>query len=632
MHHCNSLRWCKFIGVGRNIGDPKDFNLMHHHLKSKQKLNQQTHGEPSAVSSSKVPWLLLSRLSIFTLLLIIVVLFFQAPEALVPPFVIYSFATLSVLLVVAFKIRQTHQLLFNGAVILQLITEVVVETGVIQHAGGLSSPFAVLFILTILSSSLIYQLVGGALIAGLSSSAYLYVLWMEEDLELSVDSLLLISDASYYKAFLNICTFFLVALISGYLAQKLKVKGEEAWSASLELDKVKADTDEILTHLKSGVVTIDTWGRIVYFNQAAEEILGYSEAEVKGKDCREVFKSRMPQVAEKLMQGIRYNQEGIRGLLYVEDKDNKKIPLGISTSILGDSDDGVRGVIAIFQDISDALKLEERMRVADRLAAVGELSAGIAHEIRNPLASISGSVEVLRDELSVSEENAKLLELIVKETARLNRILTDFLNYARIGPSLLTRVELMHILDDVVEIGKKHSAFRDTITIRKSFSSDSRYVLGEENQIKQIFLNLLMNAMEAMEGRWGEIVITDRSLDQLYKPQLQEDEAEKSEWVPVAIVDEGKGMSEEQKHKVFSPFFSTKKNGTGLGLAIVHRLVNNLGGKMEFRSQKGRGSTFVVYLQRYVKGKAKLPDVVPAVDLANLDASPTRTVQNAASI
>ncbi len=581
----------------------------------------------SEAPPSKIPWLLLSRLSIFTLLLIIVVLFFQVPDALVLPFVAYSFATLAVLLVVAFDVRQTHRFLFNGALILHLVMEIVVETGLMQHAGGLSSPFAILFILTILSASLIYQLTGGALAAFLSSIAYVWVLWMEEGLELSPGSLILISDAYFYKAFLHICSFFLVALISGYLAQKLKVKGEEAWSASLELDKVKADTDEILTHLKSGVVTVDTLGRIVYFNRAAEEILGYSEPQVKGKHCREVFQRRMPQLAEKLMQGITLNVEGARGLLYVEDDNGKRVPLGISTSILGDDEAGMRGVVAIFQDISDALKLEERMRVADRLAAVGELSAGIAHEIRNPLASISGSVEVLRDELSVTEENAKLLELIVKETGRLNRILTDFLNYARIGPSLLTRVELIHIVDDVIEISKQHPAFQDTITIRKCLSSPTQYVLGEENQIKQIFLNLLVNAMEAMEGRWGEILITDKSLGRSDGMAIEEGQPDQSEWVPIVITDEGKGMTEEQKQKVFSPFFSTKKNGTGLGLAIVHRLVNNLGGKMEFRSQKGRGSEFMVYLQRYVKGKAKLPDAVPRVDMANLDDCPSELGQ-----
>ncbi len=570
-------------------------------------------------SYSKIPWFLLSRLSIFILLLIIVVLFFQVPDFLVLPFTIYSFVTLALLLLIAFDLYRTGQLLFRTLVILQLVLEITIEMGVIHHTGGIDSPFAILFILTILSASLIYRLIGSVLMAGLSSLAYAFILWSGEGLEFSLKSILLISDASFYKVFLYICTFFLVAFISGYLAQKLKVKGEELWSASLELDKIKTDTDEILRHLKSGLITIDTWGRIVYFNRAAEEILGYSESEVKGKDCREVFKPRMPQLAEKITQVIRFNQEDLRGLLYIDGKNNQKIPIGISTSILGDREKGVRGVIAIFQDITEVMKLEERIRTADRLAVVGELSAGIAHEIRNPLASISGSVEVLKEELSLSEENQNLLDLIIKETGRLNRILTDFLNYARIGPSLLSKVELFRILNDVIEIAQKHPSFKENISIRKIFSSDVRYVLGEENQIKQIFLNLLVNAIESMEGRWGEVLITDKTLNQLDKSHFTEEEPKESEWIPLAIMDQGKGMTEEQKEKIFTPFYSAKRNGTGLGLAIVQRLVNNLGGRIEFRSQLGKGSVFVVYLQKYVKRKAKLSQTAHTTNLANLD-------------
>jgi len=575
----------------------------------------------SELSFSKIPWLLLSRLSIFLLLLIIVVLFLRVPGSLVLSFTIYSVVTLALLLLIAFDMRQTHRVLFSAAVVLQLILEIVVETGVVYRTGGINSSYAVLFVLSILSASIVYQLIGSTVVAGLASLAYASILWFENGLELSLESLFLIGDAAFYKVFLYLCTFFLVAFISGYLAQKLKVKGEELWSASLELDKIKADTDDILKHLKSGLITIDATGRIAYFNRAAEEILGYSEVEVKGRDCRDAFRQRMPQLAERITRAVKFNQEDSRGLLYIEDDNKRKIPIGISTSILGDREKGVRGVIAIFQDISEAMKLEEKVRVADRLAAVGELSAGIAHEIRNPLASISGSVEVLNEELSLTEENRKLLDLIIKETGRLNCIVTDFLNYARVGPSLLSKVELARLVDDVIEIARKHPSFEENISIRKLFSSRARYVLGEENQIKQILLNLLVNAMESMEGRWGEILITDKTLDQLDQFYFKGEEPQESEWVPVAIVDQGKGMSAEQKEKVFSPFYSAKKNGTGLGLAIVQRLVNNLGGKIEFRSEKGKGSAFVVYLQKYVKRKVKLSETVQATNLVNLDVS-----------
>jgi two-component system sensor histidine kinase PilS (NtrC family) len=599
-------------------------------------LNQRQKSDRRGMNSNqtesaltKIPWFLISRLSVFVLLLIIVVLFFRTPEHLVFPLTLYSFLTLSLFLLVAFDTKQTHRFLFNTAVILQLALEITVESGVVYHTGGFNSPFAILFILTILSASLAYSLIGSVFLAGLSSLAYLAMLWFEEGLEPSFRSLLDVSDASFYRVFLYVCTFFLVAFIGGYLAQRLKVKGEQLSSASLELDKIKADTDEILRHLKSGVITIDAMGRIVYFNRAAEEILGYSEDQVKGRDYREVFLLRMPQLAEKITQVMKFKQEHSRGFLHIENKEKRRVPIGISTSILGEREQGIGGVIAVFQDITEVMKLEERIRVSDRLAAVGELSAGIAHEIRNPLASISGSVEVLRGELDLSKENQNLLDLIIKETARLNRILTDFLSYARIGPSLLSKVELFHILNEVVEIVKKHPTFGENISIHKIFSSDTRFVLGEENQIKQIFLNLLVNALEAMEGRWGKIVITDKSLEQLDKSHFREEEKpEESDWVAVSIVDEGRGMTENQKQKIFSPFYSGKKNGTGLGLAIVQRLANNLGGKIEFRSEEGRGSVFVTYLQKYMKKKVKLTQAINTTNLTNLDSYTPQTHQS----
>jgi two-component system sensor histidine kinase PilS (NtrC family) len=261
----------------------------------------------------------------------------------------------------------------------------------------------------------------------------------------------------------------------------------------------------------------------------------------------------------------------------------------------------------VFQDITEVMKLEERMRMADRLAAVGELSAGIAHEIRNPLASISGSVEVLKDELSLSEENQKLFDLIIKESDRLNQILTDFLEYARIGPALLSKVEMVHLIDEVIQIVQKHPSCRPNISITKSLSSEILHVLGEENQIKQILLNLMVNALEAMEDRGGVIQITDQSLNQMDQFYFGDEEVEESDWIPIALIDQGKGMNEEQKEKIFSPFYSTKKRGTGLGLAIVQRLVNNLGGRIEFRSQMDEGTVFVIFLQKYQREKVKPP-------------------------
>ena len=561
----------------------------------------------------KVPWLLLSRLFVFLLLLGIVVFFLKVPDLLFVPFLIYGLLTLISLLIILLDLKRTYQLLFNFIIALHILLEIIVEAGIVYHTGQVNSPFAVLFILTIISTSLVYHLAGSVIVASLSILSYAFTIWSQEGFGFSSFSLKTFyyaSDATFYKVFLYVCAFYLVAFIGGYLSQRLKIKGEELWSASLELDRIKMDTDDILRHVKSGLITVDSLGRIIYFNRAAEEILGYKEQEVKGKNYEDVFKKKIPPLVEKFYQALRFNQVDARGMLYITGSNNKRVPIGISTSILGDKQGGIRGVIAIFQDITEALKLEERIRTADRLAAVGELSAGITHEIRNPLASISGSVEVLKEELCLSGENQKLMELIIKESGRLNKILTEFLQYAKIAPPVFTKVELTHLVDEVIEIVKKHPVFGEKISIKKSITSDTLYVSGEENQIKQILLNLLVNAIESMEEKPGEIQITSQSLNQIDQYYFNGEEPEDSDWVPIAIIDQGKGMTEEQKEKIFSPFYSTRKNGTGLGLAIVQRLVNNLHGRIEFRSQLGKGSVFVVYLQKYKKPEVKIPQPV----------------------
>lgn len=191
------------------------------------------------------------------------------------------------------------------------------------------------------------------------------------------------------------------------------------------------------------------------------------------------------------------------------------------------------------------------------------------------------------------------MELIIKETNRLNEILTEFLDFARIKPTNFTKVDLNSIIDEVIEIVRKHPSYTDKIRIQKETESQPLYVLGEENHIKQLLLNLMVNGMEAMQERGGRLRLVNKSITELESYYLEEDAEGESNWVPLAIVDEGKGMGDEEKEKLFLPFYSTKKQGTGLGLPIVQRLVDSLNGHLEFKSTSGAGTTFVVYFQKF---------------------------------
>ncbi len=558
-------------------------------------------------------WLLTLRLIIYVLLLGIVVFFLKSPGFLVIPFLLYSFFTLVFLFLILFARRLSTPSFLDLIIAFQIILEIYIEAGIIHATGGGESQLSILLPLTIISISLIYHLAGTVLVATLSSFAYAYTVLLagvKFPIPLSYDAVKnfnSISEVTFYQVILYSFAFYLVAYVSGYLAQKLKRKGEELFSTALELDKMRMETHDILHHMRSGLITIDNSGRIIYFNKTAEDILGYKGEDIKGQRFLDVFRERMPEFADRLQQTLKTQHIDSRSEIYITSLSGKTIPLGLSTSILGDDEAGKRGVIAVFADITQAKRMEQEIRLKDRLAAVGELSAGIAHEIRNPLASISGSVEVLKEELALSDENGKLMELILKETGRLNLILTEFLHYAKIGETSLKKVELVSLIREVIELVKKHKSYRRGIQIKEKLKDSVLYIWGEENQIKQLLLNLLGNALEAMDDKGDQIIISNQSLSQIeghYFPG--EDDEEVQDLVPLAIQDEGKGMNEEQKEKLFWPFFSSKKDGTGLGLAIVQRLVNTLEGRIEFKSQLGVGSVFVVYFKKFKIHKQKI--------------------------
>ncbi|EQB64161.1 MAG: PAS protein [candidate division Zixibacteria bacterium RBG-1] len=551
-------------------------------------------------------WIISSRLIVFVLLLGVTLFFITYSSFLLSLFLAYSVVTFIFLFFIFFSARYPTQNLFKFAFTLQLFLEIFIEAVLVYHSGVIKTPISILFFLSIVSASLHYQVVGTLLMATWASVSYCLVILYSLGWEISnlfsyhaLKGVYQLSDDYFYTFFLFVCSFYLVAFISGYLSEKLKTRGEQLESFSSELKKLKMETDEILQNIHSGLITIDTTGRVVYFNLAAQAILGYKSSEVIGKNCFEVFKNRMSNLAEGIWDSLKINQRINRKEVIITNSAGKRIPLGLSTSILKNEKSEPQGVIAIFQDLSEFKILEDKLRAKDRLAAVGELSAGIAHEIRNPLASISGSVEVLKDELPLDGENEKLMELIIKETNRLNEILTEFLNFARIKPTNFTKVDLNSIVDEVIEIVRKHPSYTDNIRIQKEIDSQALYVLGEENHIKQLLLNLMVNGVEAMQEKGGKLRLINKNITELETYNLEEDTEGESNWIPLAIVDEGKGMGDEEKEKMFLPFYSTKKQGTGLGLPIVQRLVDSLSGHLEFKSTPGLGTTFVVYFQKY---------------------------------
>ncbi|MFH1374680.1 MAG: ATP-binding protein [bacterium] len=538
-------------------------------------------------------WFIPLRLVSYILLLLVVVFWMQFPEFLRLWFVAYSGFTLALTLSFAWNRHRKMDHVTDTITALQFLFEIILESGVLYITGNVNSPFSALFILTIVSAALTYRLVGTLVVASLVSLAYTFIIWLgfggSTDTGLSLQALRTIfvsHDSTFYAIFLHLLIFYLIAFVSGYLAERLKQQHRQLANTSQALKRALLETDDILLRLSSGLLTIDAEGRVIFFNPAAGLILGYREEQVRGMYCEEVFAERMPSLACHLMDGIRHGIAHPREEIDILNNDLAIVPLGLSTSILTEENHELRGVIAIFSDLTEAKQMEAKIRAADRLSAVGELSASIAHEIRNPLASISGSVEVLRNELEVSADNARLMDLIVKESHRLSRILSEFLQYARIDRPTYSKVELCHIINEVIRILHHHESFTPDIRVNFETEESIIYVVGDEDLIKQLLLNLAVNACEAIADRSGELTFR---LAVNATPDT----------VELYVRDNGAGMTENVLKKVYHPFYSTKKEGTGLGLSVVHRIGSALKLNINVDSQPGEGTTFLVEFQQY---------------------------------
>lgn len=477
----------------------------------------------------------------------------------------------------------------------QLSIDVALVTGILFYSGGSESILALLYLLVIISSSMFLHLGGVLYVCTLASAAYGFLSWLQyHGIVRTVsffepDRLSRPPEQPFINVYLNICFFYLVAFLSGFLAEKLRRKGEELESTSRKLRKVLLDTDDILENMNSGLITIDGEGRILHFNRAAESILGLEASQIKGEPYDHVFGE-----GNKELRGVLHSalQEGVvnsRTELMAVSRQGRSMPLGISTTLLGVGEGERGGVIAVFQDLTEAKELEEKVRQADRLAVLGQLSAGIAHEIRNPLATISGSIEVLRESLRLAGEEKRLMGLVTRESDRLNRIITDFLLYARIRPAEKIVIDLGKLVDETLALMRNHADFHDQIEVENTVCFQEAHALADQDQVKQIFLNIAINALQAMP-HGGRLTVG------LAEGRSRTRTPGKDGMIRIFFRDTGTGIPGEEIKKVFEPFYSSKKDGTGLGLSIAQRIVENNGGKLEVESQVNKGTTFTVSL------------------------------------
>ncbi len=349
---------------------------------------------------------------------------------------------------------------------------------------------------------------------------------------------------------------------------------------SRKIENLNKFVNSVIKGFPSGIITIDKWGNITLINKKAQEVFGFTENDAKRITIKELFQRKNATI-NPFLTTLSENKPLTRIETTLVASNGKKVPIGFSTSLLRDESGDVIGAIGIMKELTKIKEEEEGLRREDRLVALGEMAAGMAHEIRNPLAGIRTGVEYLGRFLD--EDKAEAVTMIIREIKRLNRIVTDMTSYANRPPIKLDKTAITEIID--ISLGfLKNEIEERNIEIIKGYDKNIPSVFLDSDQIREVFDNILMNAMQATEKN-GKIIVTTGT-----------DESGKN--VEVRITDNGCGISEADRERIFNPFFTTKKGGTGLGLSICYRIVSEHNGYMVISSKKGKGTTVKVVLPR----------------------------------
>jgi two-component system sensor histidine kinase PilS (NtrC family) len=380
--------------------------------------------------------------------------------------------------------------------------------------------------------------------------------------------------------FLNAGTFLTVAIVAGGLAERFHETRRELETQRRDLRDLQAFKDLIFHSVGTGLIALDRDHTITAFNRAAEEITGLDVAQVVGRHSRTVFGSAVPLDAIETAIA-RSSRTSARHETTLARPDGAAVPVRMTFSALRSGDGSQLGLIAACEDLSVIREMEARMRQADRLATLGRMAANIAHELRNPLASLSGAIEALTGEIVADEERARLSQIVLRESDRLNEIIKDFLEYARPAPLALQSTNVSEIMDEVLVL-LEHGALPDGVKLVRDFAPDLAWRVDPQ-QFRQVLWNLCLNAVESMPdgGELGLGAAVGR------------------DGLDVWVSDTGEGIAAADVSHIFEPFFSTKVGGSGLGLALVHRIVTEHGGVIDVRSAPAPGTRMMVRLPRH---------------------------------
>ena len=453
--------------------------------------------------------------------------------------------------------------------------------------GGISSLFTSLYVLPIVAASMVQFRRGALQVAALGSALYGAVVIAQyaritdkigPALGLALETPLPAGQVAFYTVALNVGGLFAVAFLAGSLAERVRRADVRLEKASEQIADLQFFNQYVIDNLVSGLATADEQHRLLTFNRSAVAITGRALSDVLGRGAADIL-----QLPAGFTQRLDVELERVRSKradLQYRRGDGTMIMLGLAAAQLP-LPNGGRGYLYTFQDVTELKRLERDAQLQKRLAAVGEMAAGIAHEIRNPLASMSGSMQILRQELQLSNDQAQLMDIVLRESERLNDTIRSFLAYARPQQVDVQPLDLRRVVQDTATLLRNSHEVGDLHRIEVIVCDAEVSVEGDENQVRQIVWNLATNGLRAMP-QGGTLTLT-ATID-----------VARDRTPVLTVTDEGVGIGADDVDAIFQPFRGSFGKGTGLGLAIVHRILCDYGATIDVQSQPGRGTTFRV--------------------------------------
>ncbi len=499
-------------------------------------------------------------------------------------YLIYAVIIVMYFLSIVYTLLLRKEKYFQLNIYFQLVFDICLISFLVYLTGSIGSNYSLLYTLVIIYSAIFLGRRGALIFASACSIAYGLVLDLEyfnliptfhsTGRDYSVES----GDV-FVRIIVHMLSFYILAFLASIVVEQEKKTRSLLKERESAFDQLDLLFRSIIESVDTGVMTTTLQGRIKTFNRAAEAITGFQRRSIENHQIENVFPvfASLFDVQDKVL--IKTRRE-----ISIIGREGTRVHLGCSISPLKDRDDVQIGFILIFQDLTEIKRMEENLEKSKKLALIGEMAAGLAHEMRNPLASITGSIQLLGQMAKLEDTDKRLMQIIMRGKEQLDNFVRDFLMLARPVPESREPVNVDEIADEVVENIKMSDEWTEEIKIVKTGSGQNKAYANKE-QIRHIIQNLMLNALQAMEGK-GNLFLEIKTVN------LEDGK----DYTAVKVTDDGCGIEEKDLKNVLEPFFTKKEKGTGLGLAIVNRIVDGYGGIIDIESQINRGTSVTVWL------------------------------------